>query len=499
MRGIRRKPGRPLRRSWPQRLVLLANFFAILAALGAAWILNVSLNQTESVNRIQLTGTLTPPSPSTPGSRVLNILLVGSDSSDGLDPDNPVNQDRVGERNGDVIIIVHLDERDSTASLLSLPRDLWVEIAGADREAKINSAYAIGGAVTLIETIDLNFGIPINYFVNVDFAGFEGLVDAVGSVEVEFPAPARDWNSTFGRSQTGFEMLTPGCQALDPPTALAYVRSRYYQTQDPDGRWVTDPDGDLGRIRRQQDFLQRVIQRAIDLGARNPFVLKDLIETASDNVVIDQELTPQLLLDLSGTFASFQPGELETYSIPAEFGEVGTSSVLFVQQDEAQSLITLFRGAASDDPGTVSVRVVHDTESEGRAANVVEALAVSGFSAGVPSAATVGAGVVIRHGADGLQAAQLVAVALDGAVVERASLELIDGLRGRDVIVAVGPDASASAPSTGTSVAASDGDLTSSEPSDTSETEDGTSQPSTSDTPLPSNSMPDQAVAGSCS
>ena len=316
-----------------------------------------------------------------------------------------------------------------------------VSIAGADREAKINSAFAIGGAGSLIETIDLNFGIPVNYFVNVDFAGFEGLVDAVGSVDVEFPAPARDWNTTYQRSQTGFEMLTAGCHSLDPPTALAYVRSRYYQTQDADGRWISDPDGDLGRIRRQQDFLQRLIQRAIDLGARNPFVLKDLIETASDNVVIDQELTPQLLIHLSANFASFQPGELETYSIPADFGQVGTSSVLFVDASAADPLLALFRGAASDDPTTVGLRVVHATEMADAAGTFTNTLETAGFSVASSSAATVEPGITVRHGVDGLQAAQLVAEVLSAAGNELAGslvLQQIDGLRGREVVVSIG-------------------------------------------------------------
>ncbi len=429
-------------RTWQQRLLLGSNAVMIVAALGLAWLLNASWNKTASVNRVELSGALTPANPTTPGKRVINILLVGSDSSAGLDPDDPVAAGRVGERNGDVIIIAHLDERDGSAALLSLPRDLWVPIADSSRQAKINSAFAVGGPSTLIETIEEGLGIPINYFVNVDFAGFEGLVEAVGSVDIFFESPARDWNATHDRTQTGFEILTTGCQTLDPPTALSYVRSRYYQTQDVDGRWITDPDGDLGRIRRQQDFLQRLMQRAIDLGARNPFVLSDLVDAGLDNVSLDQDLTPQLLLDLGRTYAAFEPGSLATYSYPAVFGEVGTNSVLFPLTDEAVPLVALFGGEASDSPATVRVRIVHDQDESELADDLRSVLVEAGFDLPVASAATADPGIVIRHGVDGLQAAGLVLAALDEVGVETTGvaprLEETGGLLGRDVVVVVG-------------------------------------------------------------
>lgn len=427
-----------LRRSWPQRLLIFFNVLTVLAALGLAWLLDASWEKTASVNRVELAGALTPASPSTPGSRVLNILLVGSDSSVGLDPDNPVTAGRVGERNSDVIIVAHLDERDGTASLLSLPRDLWVPIAGSNREGKLNSAFAVGGPATLIETIEGGFGIPINYYVNIDFAGFEGLVDAVGSVDVFFDAPARDWNATYQQSQTGFEMSHVGCQSLDPPTALAYVRSRYYQTQDGDGRWVTDPTGDLGRIRRQQDFLQRLMQRAIDLGARNPFVLSDLIDTGLANVSIDSELTPQVLLDIGRAYASFEPGSLDTYSFPAIFGEVGASSVLFPLWDEAAPILSLFQGARADAPSTVRVKVVHDSAPE-LAEEMIASLVAAGFDVPGASEADIEPGLVVRHGVDGAQAASIVARALAAAYTDSVIIqEEVSGLLGRDIVVAVG-------------------------------------------------------------
>lgn len=423
------------RRSWLQRAVLTVNLGMIVAALAGAWLLRESYGKVSEISRVQLAGSLSPiPEPSDPGQRIVNVLLVGSDSSEGLDPNDPIQSGRVGERNGDVIIVAHLNERDGTAALLSLPRDLWVPIAGTEREARINSAFAIGGAATLIETIESNFGIPINHYINVDFAGFQAVVDAVGSVEVFFPTPARDWNATYNRTQTGFLMEIPGCHALEPDRALAYVRSRYYQTQAADGTWVGDTQGDLGRIRRQQDFLQRLGQKAIDQGARNPFVLNSLIDSMVANVTLDQDLTPKFLLDLALEFRDFEPGELQTYSYPADLGWAGTNSVLFGRPDDAEPLVALFNGASMDDPATIGVSVVYASGAEARALEIVEALTAVGFDAGIPSPAPLDTQIVVRHGPDGGQAAQAVVAAISESVL----VEEVAGLEGRDVVIAVG-------------------------------------------------------------
>jgi LCP family protein required for cell wall assembly len=423
------------RRSWFQRIVLTVNIFMILTALAAAWLLNESYGKVSEISRVQLAGSLSPiPEPSEPGQRVVNVLLVGSDSSEGLDPNDPIQTGRVGERNGDVIIIAHLNEGEGTAALLSIPRDLWVPIAGTEREARINSAFAVGGAAALIETIESNFGIPINHYVNVDFSGFQGVVEAVGSVEVFFPTPARDWNATYDRSQTGFLMEISGCHALEPVEALAYVRSRYYQTQAEDGTWVGDTQGDLGRIRRQQDFLQRLGQTAVDDGARNPFVLNSLVNAMVSNVTLDQELTPQFLLDLAQRFRNFEPGELQTYSYPADLGWAGTNSVLFGRPDDAAPLVALFSGASARDPETIGLSVVYATGAEERAGEIVGVLEAANFRPGIPSPVPLDPQVVLRHGPDGSQAASVV---LDALGID-VRVEQVPGLQGRDVVIAVG-------------------------------------------------------------
>jgi LCP family protein required for cell wall assembly len=422
----------PLRRTWGQRAVLGLNLVLIVACLALAVVFLGSYTRVEAINRYELSGSLTPVV-DTGGGRVINVLLVGYDSADGLDPDDPVNIGRRGERNGDVIIVAHLDERHDFAALLSFPRDLWVPIAGTGAEQKINAAYAVGGAKGLIDTIEDHFDIPINHYVEVDFAGFQGLVEAVGSVPVWFDAPARDWNAAAGITQTGFLMEDVGCQELGPEEALAYVRSRFYQTLGLDWEWHTDPRGDLGRIERQQDFLRRLLTRAVDRGARNPFTLRQLVDVALRRVTIDQDLTPSDLLELGERFSGFDPAQLSAYTVPVESGTVGTASVLFARHDRLEPILALFRGAGPYDPATVRVELVHDGVSATQVGAVRSRLAQAGYELAGVTAGEAGPGLAVRHAPGAVHAARALAEALgEAAVVADESLD------GRDVVVALG-------------------------------------------------------------
>jgi hypothetical protein len=263
---------------------------------------------------------------------------------------------------------------------------------------------------------------------------------------VFFPAPARDWDPAFNRSNTGFEELGIGCVSLGPKEALAYVRSRHYQTLNADLEWKTDPLGDLGRIRRQQDFLRRLLKEGIDLGARNPFVLKNLIDATIGSVTVDQNITPQFLLDLGRAFAEFQPDELQTYSVPTRFGTVGSYSVLFSLDDQAAPILALFSGASPDDPATVLVRVETARDRAEEAAGVVAGLQSAGFSAGDATVAKVDPGLRLLFGPDGAPAAKLVVTEMQkNGELARAGLSIGDfelvqdaDLSGREVVLSMG-------------------------------------------------------------
>ena len=145
-----------------------------------------------------------------------NYLVIGSDSRDGVDEGDPnagvmLGEDQPSGQRSDSIAILRVDPAEERIDVLSIPRDLWVTMPSGE-DQRINTAFA-ESTQTLIDTIDQNLGIPIHHFAEVDFKGFQRLVDALGGVPVYFDAEVRDPNS-------GLRIREPGCHVLDGPTGL---------------------------------------------------------------------------------------------------------------------------------------------------------------------------------------------------------------------------------------------------------------------------------------
>jgi LCP family protein required for cell wall assembly len=323
-----------------------------------------------NIGRVQLGNALAPADTTTAG-HAENYLIVGTDSAEGLDPNDPVLAGRPGGLRSDTIMVLRLDPSSDHAQLLSLPRDLYVPIDGESGRDRINAAIQ-GGPERLINTIKNDFGIPINHYIEMNFFAFRSVVAAVGGVPIYFPTPVRDVKS-------GLSIQNPGCVTLDPVQALAFARSRDYEYFQ-NGHWKSDPTGDLGRISRQQLFIRKVIQRAIDKGARNPAVLNDLIDTGTSALHLDPTLTPGDLVTLGSRFKDFNPENLDTYSVPATPVSIHGASVLELNQTQAEPILNMFRGS---DPNAVDGTVVivqNGTPAAGKATDAAEDLRKIGFS-----------------------------------------------------------------------------------------------------------------------
>ena len=332
-------PRRPRRRrTWPQRLLISLNVVVVLICFSSAAGLAFAFRQASDVQRF---GGLSSTLDSTVAKgEPENYLLVGVDNSEGLDSKDPVLIGRSRKSLlSDTIMILRVDPTTQQAAILSLPRDLWVNIADTGGKQRINTALPGGGPERLIKTIQQDFGIPINHYVQVNFYGFKSLVDAVGGVPIYFPWPARDTN-------TGFGVDAPGCYTLNGTDALAYARSRHFETKTGNNgkTWVGDSSSDFGRIARQQQFIKLALKRAIAKGVRNPFVLNQLIGVAQGNVTLDDAVTTKDLLDLGSQFKNFDPDALQVYTPPAT-GKVTSAGadVLILDNAAAQPIFDLFR------------------------------------------------------------------------------------------------------------------------------------------------------------
>ena len=234
--------------------------------------------------------------------------------------------------------------RAERVAILSFPRDLYVEIADTGNKSRINSAYERDDPQKLVDTIYANFGIAIDHYIQVDFCAFKTLVDAVGGVSVPFEYPTRD-------THTGLNVPQAGCYAFDGEAALAYVRSRYYEYEDPPGSgdWHSDGTSDRGRISRQQDFLRRVLSSILDKGPLNPTVARGLIRAATEDVVTDRDLTPAKMMEFAGVMNDVDPNSIVTYQIEATGRNINGASVLIptIDGDNMQAVLSLFTGQTS--------------------------------------------------------------------------------------------------------------------------------------------------------
>jgi LCP family protein required for cell wall assembly len=363
-----------LRRTWGQRLLLATNLLLIVACLATAGALAYAYDKAGQITRVSLGAVLDQPPAAAPGAPRApeNFLLVGTDDATGLDPHDPVLIGRPPGLRSDTIMILRVDPSSERASLLSLPRDLWVRIAGTKGSERINTAIQ-AGPDALVETIRKDFGIPINHYVEVNFLGFRDLVAAVDGVPVYFPEPVRD-------RKTGLNIPQAGCAKLDPVQALAYARSRAYEFFSK-GRWHVDGTGDLGRISRQQDFMRRVLRRAISRGARNPAVLNQLVNAGIHSVHVDDSLTISDLIDLGNRFRQFNPDTLSMYSVPVSDAVINGANVLRLDDRKAQPVLDIFRGVAQNtDLSSFTVGVRNGTGASGGATRVADDLRSAGFN-----------------------------------------------------------------------------------------------------------------------
>lgn len=245
------------------------------------------------------------------------FLVVGSDSRENLPDDLEGSFGDFAGARADVIMLMQVV--DDRLQLLSIPRDLKVDIPGQGTN-KVNAAYAFGGPDLLVETVSQATGIPINHYLEVDFGGFAGIVDALGGIELDFPAPARDLKS-------GLQVDEAGTQVVDGATALAYARSRTYQELHA-GEWQTVGGGDIERAGRQREVLIEILGRTSSPGGmlRSPVVLNQV----TANLTADSSVNPLLLVRSGWAFRS--AGETQAVTLPV----VGTteSGVSYLVRDE---------------------------------------------------------------------------------------------------------------------------------------------------------------------
>jgi polyisoprenyl-teichoic acid--peptidoglycan teichoic acid transferase len=243
------------------------------------------------------------------GDRRINILLLGLDYADWD------SADRTGPPRSDTLILVSVDPRSKSVAVISIPRDLWVDIPGMIRPNRINAAHRFGelynlpggGPALAARTVEQVLGVKIEYYVRLDFRAFERIVDELDGVFVEIPEEITV--DPIGPNNT--VVLQPGRQLLDGPTALAYARNRY------------TAGSDFDRSRRQQQVMFAIRDRLLQLNRLPRTILKApaLYNELEDGIVTN--LTLEQAIQLAWLIPQVKKANIHTAVIGPNQIEVG--------------------------------------------------------------------------------------------------------------------------------------------------------------------------------
>ncbi|MDY0892805.1 LCP family protein [Frigoribacterium sp. CFBP9030] len=388
-----------------------------------------------------------------------NILLVGDDHR----PDNATPEELAllstdsdgGATNTDTMIVLHIPADGASATMISMPRDSYVDIPGYGKN-KLNAAFSLGkqsggsdaaGAQLLIQTVQNLTGLTMDHYVRVSLIGFYRVVDALGPVDVCLNQAAVD-------SFSGVN-LPAGVSTLDAKQALSFVRQRHGL-----------PGGDLDRQVRQQYFLSVEARKILSAGTLlNPAKLGSVLDAVSSSMETDAGLN---FLQLANQVRDLRPENVRSATIPilgTPTVYVGGSALSVVEVDEGampafiQGLVgppQAYTDATAAAPADVSVSVANASGVTGAATVATDALAAAGFVTAAPASAESTAATVVNYPAGQEAQAKAVAAYLPGAVaVASSQVTSVTVVLGADGVTVQAP-AVAPAPETPAETAAPD-------------------------------------------
>ena len=296
-------------------------------------------------------------------SSAVNYLIVGSDTREGLSREE-IKRLKVGGtdvaagKRSDTMLLIHISKKRDKAAIISIPRDSYALIPEHNNSqgkvipaaySKINSAYNWGGAPLLIETLEGMSDLRIDHYVELNFVGFVRMVDALGGVEICTKKDINDPKSHL--------TLPAGTHVLDGVDSLKFVRTR-----------VFDGLGDLGRMKRQQEFASAMLRKATSAGVLlNPVKMVDFINSALDSVVTDEGLSQGDLLTLGKQLRNLSASNVRTLTIPLKYYNYNKNGVsaavlwdpvlapeLFERIKNDEALIEEVRPDPSSSPTTIN-------------------------------------------------------------------------------------------------------------------------------------------------
>lgn len=487
----------PTRRRWRRGFRIAVSTLSVLVLISVGGSYAFLVTRYSQVKKLTIHD-LTASAPSRP----MNILLVGNNSRCALNGTQTRafgTCSQVGGGRSDVVMVLHLNPATQTASLMSIPRDLWMPIPGTDSEQRID--YELNfGPQRLVQTVQDDLGISINHYVELNFDSFQAVVNALGGVDMYFPVPVRDYYS-------GLDVQQPGCVHLDGFQSLALVRARHMYYKE-NGAWLYDGTGDLGRIIRDHLFLRVLFRTVVSKGLGNPLTADAVLSAMVKQIQVDSGLTFNTMLSLVNRYRSVNPNSIPAQTMPVvidptnyvyngvSYGDIVLPAAPFDSQTISTLLGRTTPLGSALVPAGISVSVVDASGQPGTGAKVAAGLQQLGYqvSRGPRQALPVTPGetaeTVVRYAPGHRQQAERVLENLNGVAIlgeaptGSADVEVVTGTNVA-VVATPAPTGAVKTPAatpTGAPSTAATTPATSGTPSTTST---GAVAPS-SDVPLPS-------------
>jgi len=463
-RHARRRRAHRLRRTLLSALAIIVVLVLVVAGYG--------YYVTHDLHRVDvkgLSGSLT----SGEEAGTENILMAGSTSRCALTVQNPAYglcSEGVNGVNSDVMMILHVNPAAHKLALLSIPRDLFVPNARAEGANKIDAGL-YEGLGQVVDSIEEDFGIPIQHAVSLNFDQFANIVDALGGIDMSFP------DSVFD-AESGLNVKAATCVHLDGTQALQVVRARHLQYATPEtgpyaAYWPQEVQSDLARIQRDHEFLRVLATKVAAQGLGNPVTDLNLVNSVKADLTFDQSWPVGNMVSLLSDFHSVNIDAVPQLTLPVSvvtdpqgaggglvYEDADYGDVEFPATAPDRAAIDQVLGIAADTdsltgqrlpaPSSVTVSVENGSGTYDQAATTSAALSALGFQTVGTGDASVAGEVeetVVYYGSRtgaAEAAAEEVVNSMSGAVIMAYDPSMVAS--GAEVTVVTGTDFAVDAP-----------------------------------------------------
>jgi LCP family protein required for cell wall assembly len=311
---------RRLRRLWISLAIIFGLLLAAVAG-GAWWARSFTAQLDRNIERFgdpfAPLPADRPTKPAGEAAKALNILLLGSDSR--ISAGDP-SQWVAGAQRTDAIMIMHVDAARTGATIMSIPRDSWVEIPGHGN-AKINAAFSWGGPTLMVRTVEKYTHVRIDHVVMIDFEGFKALTDSLGGVTINVAKATHDEAGSF----------EAGPQRMDGATALRYVRQRHNL-----------PGGDFDRVQRQQNWIRSIMREALAKDSLTDIpTMTDVLSDVTKAIATDEGFSFGQMRDLVWSMRHVHENGVRFFTAPVKgtgWSPDGKQSIVLLDQKKNAGL-----------------------------------------------------------------------------------------------------------------------------------------------------------------